>query len=422
MKQRIFNISIFTWSCLFVAVAPFEQRAVVPISIAFAIVCLLKGDVLNGLRRHTALRSVAICLLCLIVWMTLTLIWAPDTQNGRSTLFKFIGNCVVGVITTSTLLSADRQSHQRLCAGFLIGACLAGGYIGANLISGGAVGNWLFGYVLIPKYGFFWFKPAIALLTFCSWAIAFYLWQRCNKFWPAAAVVLFTAWFGYAVGFHATALMLAFSSSLLFVLKALKKNAFVTVFGIFTLAVAFAPLPLQHIDASGLTTPEQSQTTALRSVTHRLLIWEFVSERIGEKPIAGWGLGASKYLGATEKFHNDRHQLYTEAIPLHPHNGILQVWLELGGVGSAILCVLAFIVLRQFLLSTRPGRFEFVTAGLFATGMTYFLVSYGIWSSWWQQYIWFAVAIALNVRNLAQPQSASEFSETEGDNAPGWNT
>jgi O-antigen ligase len=84
----------------------------------------------------------------------------------------------------------------------------------------------------------------------------------------------------------------------------------------------------------------------VESAAHRLLIWDFVSERIAERPLLGWGMDSSRAVpGGTG--HPDAAMLaafglaaksdwfsYAQLLPLHPHNLALQVWLELGAVGA----------------------------------------------------------------------------------------
>jgi O-antigen ligase len=85
---------------------------------------------------------------------------------------------------------------------------------------------------------------------------------------------------------------------------------------------------------------------------HRLSIWNFTADRVAERPIVGRGLETSKVIPGNKT----RPDGIDAALPLHPHNAALQMWLELG-VAAAAGC--------------------FVSATVFA------LISYGIWQSWW---------------------------------------
>ncbi|MBV9522276.1 MAG: O-antigen ligase family protein, partial [Alphaproteobacteria bacterium] len=80
------------------------------------------------------------------------------------------------------------------------------------------------------------------------------------------------------------------------------------------------------------------------SALHRLYIWQFVDRHIMERPLLGWGMDAARTLAGP----GDIVTLYRCAtadhprqaigmgglLPLHPHNAILQIWLEFGALGA----------------------------------------------------------------------------------------
>ena len=79
----------------------------------------------------------------------------------------------------------------------------------------------------------------------------------------------------------------------------------------------------------------------------------------------------------------ERKKIYAEPIPLHPHNAILQIWIELGLVGAVIFALfLGSIFLAIKKVSNSP--WEAATCyGMMVSGLTISGLSYGIWQSWW---------------------------------------
>ena len=78
------------------------------------------------------------------------------------------------------------------------------------------------------------------------------------------------------------------------------------------------------------------------SSAHRILIWKNSVVHIKQFPILGSGLDTSRGLYSTKDrvdYHFPKEvrgnisMIRYEPIPLHPHNSILQIWLELGAVG-----------------------------------------------------------------------------------------
>jgi exopolysaccharide production protein ExoQ len=156
------------------------------------------------------------------------------------------------------------------------------------------------------------------------------------------------------------------------------------------------------------------------SALHRLEIWGFVAEHIRQRPIAGWGLDAARRLpGGTAQviIHHcddadrpDGIALSSQVLPLHPHNAILQVWIELGGVGAALgFGPLIFVIWRAFRNPAwRTPPAQAMIAGTLTAGVSVGLISFGIWQEWFLSGLFIAAAFVV----LAARQSAAPVQET----------
>jgi O-antigen ligase len=149
------------------------------------------------------------------------------------------------------------------------------------------------------------------------------------------------------------------------------------------------------------------------SAVHRLVIWDFAAARIAEKPLAGWGLEASRALpggrARPDAATLDRLNITTpaqreflalahvEVMPLHPHNGALQLWLELGGIGALIGAALILLLGFAASRSAAPA----VGAGMLASAAVTGMLSFGLWQAWWVASLLLAmVALALLPRRV----------------------
>ncbi len=135
---------------------------------------------------------------------------------------------------------------------------------------------------------------------------------------------------------------------------------------------------------------KQHQTMITNSGFHRVLIWKFVGEKIAERPWLGWGFNASRSIpGGNQDLDS---KLGAPALPLHPHNASLQLWLELGLPGAALGAVLiAGIMFRIGRMAT--ARIDkAAAAGLVLGVATIGNLSYGAWQSWWLAAIWLAAS------------------------------
>jgi O-antigen ligase len=121
----------------------------------------------------------------------------------------------------------------------------------------------------------------------------------------------------------------------------------------------------------------------------RMSYWSHTLDWITQEPVRGWGLDASRAMGG--------------GIDLHPHNGALQIWLELGLVGA--VAAAAFWGLGLIRLEREePDQAAAAVAGSAAAFLLFGWINYGVWQQWW-------VALGVYVPVLAA------MLQNSGDNA-----
>lgn len=170
------------------------------------------------------------------------------------------------------------------------------------------------------------------------------------------------------------------------------------------LAIAcFGAVPI----ADGLYSAGAAQWDGLGiTARHRVEIWHFTAERVGDRPIFGHGLAASRSMdnrGETSEFQAPDQSI----IPLHPHNAFLQVWLELGLVGAVAAMAFGLAVLR--LTATLAQTAQRMALAQFAASLAMLSVAYGAWQSWWVAGLLsagLATALAARVPDRSPPESA----------------
>jgi O-antigen ligase len=128
------------------------------------------------------------------------------------------------------------------------------------------------------------------------------------------------------------------------------------------------------------------------SSIHRMMIWRVTVKHIAERPVLGHGLNAARTLYPPGSqvyipfFTSQGKPMWTinfEPIPLHPHNGFLQVWLELGFVGAMVLLGFLLMCVRA-VMARGPDVVERAAGlGTLAATVLIYVVSFGAWQSWW---------------------------------------
>jgi O-antigen ligase len=151
--------------------------------------------------------------------------------------------------------------------------------------------------------------------------------------------------------------------------------------------------------------PELCRTLAIKpSALHRLEIWGFASTRWSEKPLLGWGIETSRAVPGGQDFDPIALPCGTDAsgprtqggyaMPLHPHNFAVQVWLELGAAGALAAAFLVAVIGKRALRSTRDRWGQAALAGFWIPATFVASVSFGIWQGWWLAALVLAGAIA----------------------------
>ena len=119
---------------------------------------------------------------------------------------------------------------------------------------------------------------------------------------------------------------------------------------------------------------------------HRIGIWSYVSHKIEIGHPFGMGFDMSRKIGQLNDVIVeivDQNGAHPPALPLHPHNAVLQVWLELGLLGVASLILVFFGVWRRLWRMKSSRNCNAAAIATLASALVPFLVSFGVWQSWW---------------------------------------
>lgn len=343
-------------------------------------------------------------------------LWSLTPAVSLKTTASLIATLAGGLVLAGAAARLPAARRRAVETAVIVGGFIGFTYLGIELASGGAVTRFLYGLVgragRLPHNAIYALNPgaSVAALYLWPWAVAL------RRRLPAAATLSCVAAGFVAVAFsqaETPALAVALGAVVLAADLAIRRRlvpallAVVVALGVLSAPWAAARLP----DPA----TEGSEVAFLpNSGLHRLAIWRVTAARIEERPLLGHGFDTARALygpkdRVTEWFRRGGAEkpwsVTVEPIPLHPHNGILQVWLELGVPGAVIL--LGFLLALVAAIRDRSaGRGERAAAlGLFTTGLAISAVSYGAWQSWWLGGLWLVAGLAVAV--LGAPPGAS---------------
>jgi O-antigen ligase len=358
-------------------VAVLQSKAMAPLALIPMALTLMLGW-RAGWRPSLPRSPVLLLGLALAGWGAITALWAPEP--GRAALLA---------VTLAAMMllahgAAGAAQGARLMPWIGFGLVFGLGAAFADWQSGNALRAAVRGLKEVPPSLVFGLKPAaslMALLLPTGFALPWPWFARAALLVLGAGVLIMlpgeTARLATIAGLSAALLSLAAPR----VMPKLVGAGVAVLILLMPLLVAFIP----QIPSASLPP----------SAVHRLVIWDFAAARIAEKPLAGWGLEASRAMpggrAQPDAATLDRLNItapaqreflvlpHVEVMPLHPHNGALQLWLELGGIGALIGAALMLALGVAASRSAAPA----VGAGMLASAAVTGMLSFGLWQAWW---------------------------------------
>ncbi len=369
------------------AIAPLavvlQSKAMAPI----ALIALL-FSVIAAWRRDRALprpRGAAVAAgIALGLWGLASAAWAIEPGRAATTGLSIAGMVLLAGGAAQALHDSDETTRRRLV--LVLATGLAMGLVAATIdtLSGNAI------------------RAAVRGLRDAPLTLAFGL-------KPAGSVMALLLPLAVALPWSASARIVAvLAGAIVLILLPGDTAKIAAVLGLIAAgAAAFAPRAVPRLVGAGLgavimampllvaLVPALPVEKLPPSALHRMLIWDFTAARIAERPLLGWGMEASREVPggrdqpspaaldrmrvtdpAMRRWFGEPH---VNVLPLHPHNGALQLWLELGAVGAAIAALLAWWL---GIAASRAPCPAAATGALVSAAVTAML-SFGTWQAWW---------------------------------------
>lgn len=384
MPNRAIGGSLAVAACLAAALAVFAAQSLSVLAVLGALALFVAA------RGWTVLFRPAVVLpLAVILLVALSALWSLAPARSLQTA------AASGVVILAAGLAAAVPAERRLAhAGpaMLVMFALAALLLVIEIAGQGnlrAVLNQAAGTVP-RRWGVETLSRPVVLVSLTAWGAALCLegWRRLVPLVIAAAVTfiahLYTARIGFAAGLLAALLAWWLGPR---VVRAVGWIAALVVLAM-PLIVRFALVPSQWEWLAGVR----------NSGLHRLYIWQFVNQFVGQRPLWGWGAEASRSLPGGDQPAPTGGFL----IQLHPHNGAMQVWVELGGIGALLAAAIILIATTSIARLASPAQ-RALGLGLFVTALSFWLFSFGIWQAWWLGAL--ALGIAAFKVAAASPQS-----------------
>jgi len=141
------------------------------------------------------------------------------------------------------------------------------------------------------------------------------------------------------------------------------------------------------------------------SYLDRLYIWNDVATTILDHPWKGVGMDGTRHHEKAQELRNwvytdstgKQNEIQSQRFGIHPHNAILQLWLELGLPGFILGTLLAYQVLLQIYRTNLLSIEKAVSAGLFTGAFLIIWVNLGFWQNWWISGLWIIIGLTISM-------------------------
>lgn len=362
----------------------FSNKALVPFFIIMAVwaaVVLYRA----GIAPWRRLTWLALLSLLILSYAGVSALWAVDGWASILSLLRMAALFAMGLLLMALADARPTLPSPGFDRALWIGITVACAIILVETLSGGLIVPILRSKG--PELPEYLFNQAITIVSILGWFAVLFMRARAGV-WPA---VLLGAVMLAAVGVSGNtsarvALAIGVASLPLFLLGGRPARRI----GMVVIAGAMLAMPVLVSQMANRPMIADKISRVGGSAKHRLVIWDYVTDKVVERPLFGWGYEASRRL---EPPGDLATRVKFSRLPLHPHNAPMQIWLELGLVGALFL---TFFVARLFIAVERCPVKEAEKAVLSAMLVTTCVVAsltYGIWQNWWIASLWIIAAL-----------------------------
>ncbi len=362
------------------ALAPLQISTV---AIVAALVVIIRRLVARGPWPFIQAR-ISLILAAMVGWATISSTWAIDGTLSLITAGRLLlaASTLVILIDVASRLSAPDQKrfYRCLSAGAVIGislTLLSIGYVHIDTI-------WFQGKEM-AEHELGALNRTASIIAIFAWPWSLSISRVYGNYVATAFIATVTATLYFLAPLTPLIALLVGSCAFVVAWKAtrLAKILLLVVFASCILIVPFlnnlVPWIIEYL-SENLSNPINT--------IHRFVIWQFAAEQILERPLIGWGLDAARVFPGGNLdvflFHLPTGAAVTgPALPLHTHNAVIQIWLELGLIGIAFFTILFVWTINTIAhIGDRNGN-SAVSIAVVATGLTISQLGFGFWQGWW---------------------------------------
>jgi len=377
--------------------ALFNSKALVPLLIV-AVLIALAAHIRRSDRPTIQWSWLGRATIVFVVWIFISLGWSDHIDISAKGALKFSGNLILAYLSLRLLITThDDNGVQTVSKALITGFIIVVIILFFEGMSGGQ-GTSLVSNRKPTQVGLYWLNHANTVLALLAWPVAILLWRRSVML--ATGAILVVAGAAWVIKFDTLLISMGMSIiawAAMYYAPRIFRPLGVVCLGLYILA---GPLTL----TTYLKPVEMAKIASLPNpLVHRFHIWTFTSDKIAERPITGHGINTSRTMSnRTMRAQDEVRGDYGELLPIHPHNFVLQIWLELGAIGAVLFAAVSGLLFLWLTANSFSRIQRAVSTAQFSIVVALLSSSFGILQSWFLAALWIVAAVTATV--LSQPQ------------------
>jgi O-antigen ligase len=388
MHSWVFKLMLVAFT-LALPVAMLSGLGMVPVFLFMAVPCLPVCLMQRNFSPHAA--GFVLVFALFLGWCFITLFWTPSFEEALSVWLRIFLMLFLGLMLLKGVSKMNEDQKHAIQYAFSFGMLIACLFSVFEVMTEGwvvtAFRNRVTDHVLPYNPDFMNRGLTVVALMYWPFAVAFFRFLRHKYHFDATkafwlSVLMWVGVLSLLAQLQCLSATVAYLiSTAVFVFSAVLRGKLTPLVAIGILLVIIStPLIMRQLDPD-LVMKDFPKIPP--SIEHRLYIWDFVIDRADEKPYVGWGFNSSPHIPGGDTLIGFGVQDDRKLLPSHPHNQVLQIWLETGAVGLAFFVWLVgyacYALLRTPLLPAEKAASLAALVSYLSVGF----FSYGIWQYWW---------------------------------------
>jgi exopolysaccharide production protein ExoQ len=363
--------------------------------VALAVLVRARGEALSAAGR---MRPLAALLVLLALWGGLSSIWSIIPGHSLFEAVRLLLLSAAGLVVVAAARGLDDAGRAMLGRAAVTGLIIGIVIMTIELVADFPIRQFFSGEraINLPSY-----DRGATILSLASWIAVLHLLGTGRRVAAAALFILAAIVVSRMISLSAFLAMLV--ALAVFALGWWRARLTAMLLG-GGFALVAAALPFFGPTRDGVLWLRHILPGLRGSATHRLVIWRFASDLWHEHPLLGWGMDASRALPGGKTDITDYMNLPPEwhligaVMPLHPHDAVLQWWLELGIVGAVLGTAIVFHILWKTIETPELSRLSrAVGLAVIVTAFLPLLLNFGVWQTWWESSLWLIAALTIGV-------------------------